>query len=81
MMNYKINPDTENVSIQVLMERIERGYKLQDIDENLSDNKILEYNDSIILAPDYQREYRFTLEDEVALIESVLIGIPIPPIF
>ena len=37
--------------------------------------------DAIILKPFYQREYRFTVAEESALIESVLVGIPIPPIF
>jgi hypothetical protein len=81
MPTYKINPETENVSIQVLIDRINRGYKLQNIDRELTEQEILQFNDSIIIAPDYQREYRFTHDDETALIESVLVGIPIPPVF
>lgn len=81
MLKYKINPENQNVSIQDLMERIGNGYKLQQLDRELTEEEILKYNNSIIIAPDYQREYRFTLEDEIALIESVLVGIPIPPIF
>lgn len=78
---YRINPQNENVSIKTLIERIDKGYELQEIEGALSDEQILEYNGAIIIAPDYQREYRFTIEDEVKLVESVLIGIPIPPIF
>ncbi len=79
--DYRINPENETSSIRVLLDRIERGYKLQNEEFPLGEQQILDYNGSIILAPDYQREYRFTLEDEIKLVESVLIGIPIPPIF
>jgi hypothetical protein len=81
MNTYKINPEIENLSIGVLIDRINKGYELQTIDHELNDEEILKYNGSIILAPEYQREYRFSIEDEIKLIESVLVGIPIPPIF
>lgn len=81
MTFYKINPENENLSIKVILERIDKGYELQEINRELTEDEMLKYNGAIILAPDYQREYRFTLEDEIKLIESVLIGIPIPPIF
>lgn len=78
---YKINPKNEDSSIRSLIEDIDKGYKLQEIKKELTEVEILKYTGSIIIAPDYQREYRFKLEDEVKLIESVLLGIPIPPIF
>lgn len=78
---YRINPKNEDTSIKVLIENIDKGYELQEIKKELSEEEILKYSGSIIIAPDYQREYRFKLEDEVKLIESVLLGIPIPPIF
>ena len=78
---YRINPKNEDTSIKVLIENIDKGYELQEIQNDLTEEEILKYSGSIIIAPDYQREYRFKLEDEVKLIESVLVGIPIPPIF
>ncbi|WP_326511505.1 DUF262 domain-containing protein [Clostridium intestinale] len=78
---YRINPKNEDTSIKVLIENIDKGYELQEIKSELTEEEILKYSGSIIIAPDYQREYRFKLEDEVKLIESVLLGIPIPPIF
>ncbi|HCL4438460.1 TPA: DUF262 domain-containing protein [Clostridium botulinum] len=78
---YRINPKNEDSSIRSLIEDIDKGYKLQEIKKELTEAEILKYTGSIIIAPDYQREYRFKLEDEVKLIESVLLGIPIPPIF
>ncbi|MCM3330161.1 DUF262 domain-containing protein [Bacillus cereus] len=80
---YKINARPANYSVQDLIEKIDKGYKLQALDESipLLEEDILKYNDSIVLAPDYQREYRFTIKDESSLIESLLMGIPIPPVF
>lgn len=78
---YRINPKNEDTSIKVLIENINKGYELQEKKVELTEEEILKYSGSIIIAPDYQREYRFKLEDEVKLIESVLLGIPIPPIF
>ena len=78
---YIISPKNEDTSIKVLIENIDKGYELQEIQNDLTEEEILKYSGSIIIAPDYQREYRFKLEDEVKLIESVLVGIPIPPIF
>lgn len=78
---YIISPKNEDTSIKVLIENIDKGYELQEIQNDLIEEEILKYSGSIIIAPDYQREYRFKLEDEVKLIESVLVGIPIPPIF
>lgn len=78
---YIINPQDEKISVGALIENIDKGYRLQDMDGKLKDREKLKYNSSIIIAPDYQREYRFKLDDEVKLIESVFLGIPIPPIF
>jgi hypothetical protein len=80
---FRINPKNTNMSLQVIKDRIDKGFELQEIDDKheLSKDEILKYNDSIIIAPDYQREYRSSISDESSLVESVLLGIPIPPIF
>ncbi len=44
------------------------------------DNAMIGSN-GIKLDPEYQREYKFTTKDESLLIESLLIGIPIPVIY
>lgn len=36
---------------------------------------------NIILDPPYQRKFRWNIKTQSALIESILIGIPLPPIF
>jgi hypothetical protein len=37
--------------------------------------------DELVIRPDYQRLFRWSLEQKSRLIESVLIGIPVPPLF
>ena len=37
--------------------------------------------DEIIINPEFQRLYRWTAYQKTRFIESVIIGIPIPPIF
>lgn len=78
---YVINPKDEKISVKILIENIVKGYKLQELEGELNDEAKLDYNGAIIIAPDYQREYRFKLDDEIKLVESVFLGIPIPPIF
>lgn len=38
-------------------------------------------NNELIIRPEYQRLFRWTSEQKTALIESILLSIPIPPIF
>ncbi len=81
-MTFKINPKSQDFTIQIIKDRIEKGFELQELDEEIvSGSDLFKYNDAIIIAPDYQREYRSTIKDESSLIESLLIGIPIPPVF
>lgn len=81
MEKYNINPKPETPSIKALIDNIDKGYKLQETTGELTEDEILSYTGAIIITPDYQREYRFKLEDEAKLVESVLVKIPIPPIF
>lgn len=85
MMLEKITFKDQNSSIRDLIKQIKNGFKLQNLSideiENLSDSEKLEFIDSIILQPDYQREYRYSIPDESLLVESLLLSIPIPPIF
>ena len=80
-----INYKDQNSSIKDLIQQIKKGYQLQSLSideiENLSKEDVLNYIDSIILQPDYQREYRYSVTDESLLIESLLLEIPIPAIF
>jgi hypothetical protein len=80
--NFKINPTTIGLTWQTVFERVKLGYELQELEDDvLTKAQVVKYNDAIIISPDYQREYRSSVTDESSLIESALIGIPIPPIF
>ena len=79
---FKINPTTIGLTWQTVIERVRLGYEIQEeVEDILTKEKLVKYNDAIIISPDYQREYRSTVSDESSLIESALLGIPIPPIF
>ena len=80
--NFTVKPISLDQTIKNIIDAIDKGYRLQEMDESeiTSDIK-LEYNDCLILKPFYQRDYRSTVEDESSLVESILVGIPIPPVF
>ena len=80
--SFTVKPTNLDQTIKTIIESIDKGYELQNIDESsISNETRLEYNDSLILNPAYQRDYRATVEDESSLVESILVGIPIPPVF
>ncbi len=77
-----VDPKKSDMTIKDILEKIEKGDKLQQNEDiEITEAVRLEYIDSIILKPDYQREYRFSTAEESSLIESILVGIPIPPVF
>ncbi|QIO05289.1 DUF262 domain-containing protein [Acinetobacter shaoyimingii] len=85
-MNFpKIDPKDRNSSIRDLNKQIKHGLRLQELTnkdiEELSEDERFDYVDAIIVQPDYQREYRYTIADESLLVESIIVGIPVPPIF
>lgn len=79
----KVTSKPQNISIKDIIKMIDHGYELQKIEDikSIDDERKLELTDALILTPDYQREYRSTIKDESSLIESLILGIPIPPIF
>lgn len=80
--NFSINPTTIGLTWQTIFDRVKLGYEIQEIEEDiLTKEQLVKFNDAIIISPDYQREYRSTVSDESSLLESALLGIPIPPIF
>ncbi len=77
-----VKPDQIDYTIGNIVGAIDKGYRLQKMEnEKLDIEQRLEFSDSIIMKPDYQREYRSSIEEESSLIESILVGIPIPPVF
>lgn len=78
---FNINRKDETLTWQTIISRICSGFELQEISGEITEDQILSFNDVIVIAPDYQREYRSSVSDESSLIESALLEIPIPPIF
>jgi hypothetical protein len=78
-----VNHKSQDIAIKDVINMITNGFKLQSIEniDELEEESRLELTDSIIIAPDYQRDYRASIIDESSLIESILVGIPIPPVF
>ncbi|MGN4425975.1 DUF262 domain-containing protein [Bacillus cereus group sp. MYBK30-1] len=77
------NHKSQDIAIKDIINQISNGFKLQNIEDisKLDEELKLELSDSIIIAPDYQRDYRASIMDESSLIESILVGIPVPPVF
>lgn len=74
---------SQDIAIRDINKMISNGFKLQNTEniDFLEEDERLELTDSIIIAPDYQRDYRASIIDESSLVESILVGIPIPPVF
>lgn len=70
------------ISVQDMVNFIDKGERyLKESGQELSDTEQLEFLQGIILSPDYQREYRSKAKEESSIIESIIVGIPIPEIF
>lgn len=70
------------ISVQDIVNFIEKGEKyLQLSVEDMNEGNEIEVLQGIVLSPDYQRSYRSTIKEESSIIESLLVGIPIPEIF
>ncbi len=70
------------ISIQDMVNFIDKGDKyIKDSYDKLSQLNELDFFQGIILSPDYQREYRSKSKEESSIIESIILGIPIPEIF
>ena len=64
---FEVKPQTLDKTIREIVDSIDSGYKLQERSEEdtLSNTERLDFIDSIFLKAFYQREYRFTVEEEV----------------
>ena len=70
------------ISVQDIVNFIEKGEKyLRASLEEGNELDEMEFLQGIVLSPDYQRSYRSSIKEESSIIESLLVGIPIPEIF
>lgn len=77
-----INANRPLISVQDIVTFIDKGekYLKLSIDE-MDERREMEILQGIVLSPDYQRTYRSSIKEESSIIESLLIGIPIPEVF
>lgn len=81
-INSKIDYQRPLISVQDIVNFIDKGEKyIKNGIDNLTDEEQLDVLHGIVLSPDYQREYRSTPSEESSIIESIILGIPIPEIF
>lgn len=88
-MNTKFRDSMKNIqanrpliSVQDIVTFIDKGEKYLKLSiEDLNEETELEVLQGIVLSPDYQRTYRSSIKEESSIIESLLIGIPIPEVF
>ncbi len=61
------------------------GFNLTNIQQYKSDigfrTLVESVNENLYVIPKYQRKYRWSKEQVVALVESLICGLPIPPIY
>ncbi|NEY71122.1 DUF262 domain-containing protein [Bacillus mesophilus] len=80
MKNIKSNRPL--ISIQDIVKFIEKGEKYLKLSiEEMKEEQEMEILQGIVLSPDYQRKYRSSIKEESSIIESLLVGIPIPEVF
>ena len=81
---FRISSSRPLMSVQDIVSFIDKGekYKKSLVElEKLDDEALNKFLNGIILTPDYQRQYRSTIAEESSIIESLIVGIPIPEIF
>ena len=82
-----MSTNLENTSTKVisnLSEIIDKKIsevRVSELDISFGELISLHEGKELIIAPDYQRLFRWTEQQQSRLIESILVGLPIPPIF
>ena len=63
------------------LEREQRKVDFDSFDISVKELVSMSEEEIIDIAPEYQRQFRWPVENQSKLIESVLLGIPIPSLF
>ena len=79
MLEENLELQIENLEKEVSHERERLSSDRMDISFGELIN--LYKSDELLIRPEYQRLFRWNIKQKTALIESILLGIPIPPIF
>lgn len=79
MKNIKSNRPV--ISVQDMNNFIAKGEEYLKSLEQEGNVDEINFLNSVLLSPNYQRSYRSNVKEESSIIESLLIGIPIPEVF
>ncbi len=69
------------IKIEDKILELRSGLKTDRLDMSFGEIMNLYEDGDIIISPDYQRSYRWDNNQKTRFIESILLGIPVPPIF
>jgi uncharacterized protein with ParB-like and HNH nuclease domain len=67
--------------LQELIESKRNSLKTDRLDMSFGEIISMYQRDELIIDPEYQRLFRWSIDQQSRFIESILLGIPIPPIF
>ena len=67
--------------LKVEIDEKKKEFKTDNYPISIGEIKSMYENGEIVINPDFQRLFRWTDHQKTKLIESILLGIPIPPIF
>lgn len=70
---------TDNLELEIANMR--NSLSTEKLDMSFGELVSMYRRKELIITPDFQRHYRWTSEQKTMLIESILLGIPIPPIY
>jgi hypothetical protein len=77
----KRRKDMNKDDLQVLIESKRNSLKTERLDMSFGEIISMYSRDELIIDPEYQRLFRWSIDQQTRFIESILLGIPIPPIF
>ncbi len=70
---------TEEMTAQIENER--RAVDVDHLDLSVREIAAMVARGELVMSPEYQRFFRWKVEDESRLVESLILGLPVPPIF
>lgn len=72
---------TEKKSLEEIIAEKKATVQTNRLDMSFGELMSMYEKEDLIISPEFQRLFRWTKDKQTALIESILLGIPIPPIF
>lgn len=80
-MTEALNQPVSSPPATLTSEDLDREIRCSAVDFSFGELLNLHKDREVIIQPEYQRLFRWSMEQRSRLIESILLGLPIPPIF